>query len=72
MKSLALFMIRCYRFVFQTFSPKCRFLPTCSVYAYQTIEMYGFLRGSWMAFKRIIRCHPFCSGGFDPVPDKKN
>jgi putative membrane protein insertion efficiency factor len=34
--------------------------------------MYGFLRGSWMAFKRIIRCHPFCSGGFDPVPDKKN
>lgn len=46
----------------------CRFHPTCSHYAYQAIAKYGFLRGGWMGFKRVLRCQPFNPGGFDPVP----
>jgi putative membrane protein insertion efficiency factor len=68
MKRIALLLIRCYKFVSQTFPSRCRFQPTCSAYAYQAIEIYGLLKGSFLALKRIIRCHPFCTGGFDPVP----
>lgn len=68
MKRAALFLIRCYQFISSGFPPRCRFRPSCSAYAYQAIEMYGFLKGSFLAFKRIIRCHPFCAGGLDPVP----
>lgn len=45
----------------------CRFIPTCSEYAYQAIEKYGILRGILLGFKRIIKCHPFAKGGWDPV-----
>lgn len=45
----------------------CRFEPTCSVYTYQAIEKYGVLKGSFMGFKRILRCHPWNKGGYDPV-----
>lgn len=48
----------------------CRYLPTCSEYAYEAIGEYGALRGGWMALKRVGRCHPFREGGFDPVPRK--
>lgn len=48
--------------------PACRFTPTCSVYAMEAVEKYGAIKGSWMGFKRILRCQPFCEGGHDPVP----
>ena len=46
----------------------CRFSPTCSPYAVEAIEKYGAAKGGWLAFKRILRCNPFCKGGYDPVP----
>ena len=48
--------------------PSCRFTPTCSQYAVEAIQKYGPFKGSWLAFKRIIRCHPWGSCGHDPVP----
>jgi len=45
----------------------CRFYPSCSEYSYQAIERYGIFRGSWMGLKRIIRCHPWNDGGYDPL-----
>lgn len=47
--------------------PSCRFIPTCSQYAYEAIEKYGALKGSYLALRRILRCHPFCKGGYDPL-----
>ena len=48
--------------------PNCRYKPTCSEYARQAIVKYGPVKGSWLALKRILRCHPFHPGGYDPVP----
>lgn len=45
----------------------CRFQPTCSEYAVIAVSEYGFIRGGWMALCRLLRCHPLCKGGFDPV-----
>ncbi len=49
-------------------APCCRFYPTCSAYAIEAIEKYGALKGSALAIYRILRCNPFCKGGYDPVP----
>ena len=46
----------------------CRFQPTCSEYARQSIQKYGVIRGGWLTFKRLCRCHPWAKGGYDPVP----
>ncbi len=49
-------------------APSCRFVPTCSQYAVEAIEKYGAIKGGWLALRRVLRCHPFCKGGYDPVP----
>lgn len=52
--------------------PTCRFRPTCSAYALEALRVHGALRGSWLATKRICRCHPFTEPGFDPVPPPRS
>jgi putative membrane protein insertion efficiency factor len=62
-------MIRAYQVLLSPFlGQRCRFEPSCSAYAIQAIRRHGSGRGSWLAIKRIARCHPFCDGGYDPVP----
>ena len=56
------------RFVSPLLPPACRFYPSCSQYAIEAIKTHGSLRGSWLAAKRLGRCHPFSKGGYDPVP----
>lgn len=48
--------------------PSCRYAPSCSEYAIQALKKYGALKGSWLAFKRLMRCHPWGGSGYDPVP----
>jgi hypothetical protein len=68
MKYLVLDFLKLYKTFLSPFlPPACRFTPTCSEYAMQAVEKYGSLRGTWMAVKRVLRCQPFCKGGFDPV-----
>ena len=50
------------------FAPSCRFIPTCSAYALEALEKYGAYKGGLLALRRILRCHPFCKAGYDPVP----
>ncbi len=70
MKQIALLLIRFYqRCISPLFPAKCRFYPTCSAYAFTAIERFGFFRGGWLALRRILKCHPFHPGGFDPVPE---
>jgi len=52
--------------------PTCRFVPTCSCYAIEAVERRGVFRGSLMALWRLLRCHPFCKGGYDPVEKSRN
>jgi uncharacterized protein len=51
--------------------PSCRFAPSCSEYAYEALSEHGAARGSWLALRRLLRCHPFCEGGYDPVPARR-
>jgi putative membrane protein insertion efficiency factor len=61
-------LIRLYQYAISPHIPPCcRYVPSCSVYAYQAVEKYGVYRGGLMALKRILRCHPFHPGGYDPV-----
>ena len=63
--------IRFYRyFISPWLGYNCRYTPTCSAYAIQAIETHGALCGSWYALRRILRCHPWCNGGHDPVPTR--
>ncbi len=68
-KRIMLGMIRFYRrFISPMFPPCCRFVPTCSAYALEAVEKYGAIKGGYLALRRILRCHPFHPGGYDPVP----
>jgi uncharacterized protein len=68
MKTIAIWVVRGYqRFLSPLLPPSCRFYPTCSQYAILALEKYGFFKGSFLAIKRILKCHPFHPGGYDPI-----
>ncbi|MBO7089165.1 MAG: membrane protein insertion efficiency factor YidD [Lentisphaeria bacterium] len=60
------------RWISPLFPPCCRFTPTCSQYAIEAVRVHGILRGLALSFWRILRCNPWCRGGFDPVPPKRS
>jgi len=65
---VALYLLRAYKWAISPiFPPACRYTPTCSEYAMEAIERYGVLRGGLKAASRVLRCHPFVKGGYDPV-----
>ncbi len=68
MKYILIILIKGYQKLVSPFFPQtCRFYPTCSSYFVQALEKYGFFKGSWIGIRRIVRCHPFNPGGYDPL-----
>lgn len=69
LKKIFLLLVRFYQVCISPYKrPCCRFIPTCSQYTYQAIEKYGALKGTYLGVRRILKCHPFHKGGYDPVP----
>ncbi|MEE4175651.1 MAG: membrane protein insertion efficiency factor YidD [Xanthomonadales bacterium] len=69
MQRILLGLIRAYQLILSPIvGYHCRFTPSCSRYATEAIQLHGSARGTWLAIRRIARCHPFCEGGLDPVP----
>ncbi len=69
MRMLFIYLIKFYQyFISPLFGPKCRFYPSCSEYSKECLVRFPIQRALWYSFRRIIRCHPFCDGGHDPVP----
>lgn len=72
MRSLLLLLIRGYQYGLRPLMrPRCRFYPSCSCYAHEAIERFGALRGSLLTARRLLRCHPWHPGGYDPVVDSQ-
>jgi len=73
MRQILIALIKLYRYTISPYlAPSCRFTPTCSSYAIEAVERFGIFRGSWMAMRRISRCHPWHEAGYDPVPDNND
>lgn len=69
-RAILMSLVRFYRAAISPWTPAaCRYSPTCSAYTLEALERYGALRGGWMGFKRIMRCHPWGGSGYDPVPE---
>ncbi len=69
MKHLLLWLIRGYRYAISPlYGQVCRYSPSCSAYALESVQVHGSLRGSWFAVRRVCACHPWAAGGYDPVP----
>ncbi|MBC7438712.1 MAG: membrane protein insertion efficiency factor YidD [Flavobacterium sp.] len=68
-----IYLVKFYQVAISPFTPSsCRFEPTCSAYMIQSLQIHGFLKGSFLGIKRILSCHPWGKTGYDPVPSKKN
>lgn len=69
LRSLLILPIRLYQLAISPLlPPSCRYQPTCSAYAIEAMEHHGVLRGGWLTFRRLLRCHPWGGSGYDPVP----
>ena len=69
----AVALVRAYQVIIRPLlTGSCRFLPTCSEYAIQSLHAHGVIRGGWMSLRRVMRCHPFGGSGLDPVPAPRN
>lgn len=72
LRKIPIGLIKLYQIVLSPMlGPTCRFHPSCSHYAIDAITKHGLIKGCWLSFKRILKCHPLNEGGFDPVPEKK-
>ena len=73
MKKILILLIKLYqKFISPMFPAKCRFYPTCSQYTLEAIKEYGAIKGTYLGVKRILKCHPFHEGGYDPIPKREN
>jgi hypothetical protein len=67
--TIPVLLIKLYKYVISPVLPNaCRFYPTCSQYAIEALTKHGLFKGGFLSIKRILRCHPLCDGGYDPVP----